>query len=75
MKLELGQKIGIYEALIDYTAYGATTKCIINNNCYLGINFYDLIKLLDEDKDVNHVFMASTSEVRKVGSLIVKRLK
>lgn len=70
MKLEVGQKIGIYEALrSDYF-------CIKSGQYYLGEkeDFYSGFSLFTQEYPKKLLYFGK-SEVRKVGSLIVKRLK
>lgn len=76
MKLEVGQKIGIYEALHNMSV-GANEPYIIKGQCYLGHKKDDLpdILIFDEDRMLDHMSFVFSSEVRKVGSLIIKRLK
>lgn len=73
MKLEVGQKIGIYESLED-----DSSGKIIKGNCYLGIDLNYCIDLFTEFHkpilSLNTFFMFP-EEVRKVGTLIVKKVK
>lgn len=71
MKLEVGQKIGIYEALCRFIT-------IENGKYYIGIDD-DVDEtggafLYSKESKSYSIFM-TRKEVRKVGSLIVKRLK
>lgn len=72
MKLEVGQKIGIYEPLDN----GGFERLNIDHN-YLGFKNEGLIELYgDFQSRINDLFFPmKNSEVRKVGSLIVKRIK
>lgn len=68
MKLEVGQKIGIYEIVsTPYNEFKLNQQitCIDYGNIP-----YPLTALIND-----YSFVFSRNEVRKVGSLIVKRLK
>lgn len=69
MKLEVGQKIGIYEALTDGDF---SYKPLVIGNQYLGFSNYKGVDLIDEEIDVRFMF---SKEVRKVASLTVKAVK
>lgn len=70
MKLEVGQKIGIYEVVNDgFYKDIKPQMCYIANSNNLGIFIYANASYGWDNFYMRH------SEVRKVGSLIVKRLK
>lgn len=71
MKLEVGQKIGIYEITpANWNPQINTKLCYLGRNITNGIIDSD-VQLYSKEK-IYHMFYG---EVRKVGSLIVKRLK
>lgn len=74
MKLEVGQKIGIYEALSDIELF-YNYLLLIKGKCYLGLDLNFSVELMDEDENPNNTIEVAKSEVRKVGSLTVKKLK
>lgn len=79
MKLEVGQKIGIYESLVSVSnLYPFKTICRGDNLLGIGDKFiklgygvYAVVHLFHD----NEIIKLREEEVRKVGSLIVKRLK
>lgn len=80
MKLEVGQKIGIYEALINIMDNDSKLSFLIKRgNFYCGILKDRYLEMVDEENHSDYCIHIHKNdmdqEVRKVGSLIVKRLK